>query len=61
MSLLVGFYRLIIPLSTWWLTIIPVILGGVIYVILILKFDSKIYDELKGIMTQMNVQWPNLL
>jgi O-antigen/teichoic acid export membrane protein len=61
MTLFVGLYRLFIPLSSVWLTIIPVILGGIIYAVLILKFDRDICDELKGIFTQMNVYWPNWL
>jgi len=61
MSLFVGLYRLFVPLSSVWLTIIPVIIGGIIYGVLILKFDRKICNELRGIFTQMNVYWPNWL
>ena len=61
MSLFVGGYRLIVPLSNVWLALVPVVLGGVIYVVLVLKLDSKIYEELKGIMIQMNVAWPKWL
>ncbi|NJD77466.1 MAG: flippase [Candidatus Methanoperedens sp.] len=61
MSLFVGAYRLFVPLSSVWLTLIPVILGGMLYGVLILKFDRKIYDELKGIFAQMNVTWPTWL
>ncbi len=51
----VGGYRLIVPLSNVWLALVPVVLGGVVYVVLVLKFDRKIYEELKEIMMQMNV------
>jgi O-antigen/teichoic acid export membrane protein len=61
MTIFVGLYRIFIPLSSVWLTIIPVILGGMIYGVLILKFDRKVCDELKGIFSQMNVYWPNWL
>ena len=61
MSLFVGGYRLIVPLSNVWLALVPVVLGGVIYVVLVLKLDKKIYEELKGIMIQMNVAWPKWL
>ena len=61
MSLFVGGYRMIVPLSSVWLTLVPVVLGGGLYGILLLKFDRKIYDELKGIMMQMNVVWPEWL
>jgi len=61
MSIFVGGYCLLIPLSTVWLTLAPVVLGGMIYGILILKFDRKICNELKGIATQMNVPLPDWL
>ncbi len=61
MSLFVGGYRMVVPLSNVWLALVPVVLGGVIYVVLVLKFDRKIYEELKGIMMQMNVTWSEWL
>lgn len=61
MSLIVGLYRLTIPLSTLWLTMIPVILGGITYGLLLLKLDGEINKELKGIANQMNIPWPNWL
>ncbi|NOR47886.1 MAG: oligosaccharide flippase family protein [Methanosarcinaceae archaeon] len=61
MGIVVGVYRMLIPLSNVWLALVPVVLGGVIYVVLVLKFDRKIYEELKGIVLQMNVVWPEWL
>ncbi|MFZ3060708.1 MAG: flippase [Candidatus Methanoperedens sp.] len=58
MAFIVGCYRLLIPLSNVWFSLIPVVLGGIVYAILILKFDRNICDELKGIVTQMNLTWP---
>lgn len=58
MGLVVGGYRFIVPLTSIWLALIPVVLGGVIYGVLLLKLDRNIYEELKGIMVQMNVGWP---
>jgi O-antigen/teichoic acid export membrane protein len=58
MSIFVGVYRLFVPLSNVWLTIFPIILGGIVYGLLILKFDRKIYEELTVILTQMNLKWP---
>lgn len=55
MGLVVGVYRLVVPLSSVWVTLVPVVLGGLVYGVLILKLDGKIYEELKGIMTQMNL------
>lgn len=58
MGMIVGLYRLIVPLSNVWLVLFSVVLGGMVYVVLILKLDKNIYGELKGIMLQMNVAWP---
>jgi len=61
MGLFVGGYRMVVPLENLWLALVPVVLGGMVYVVLVLKFDRKIYEELKGIMMQMNVVWPEWL
>lgn len=61
MSVFLMVYRLFVPLSNIWLTLIPVMLGGAIYGILILKFDSKIYNELKEVVEKMNLTWPRWL
>lgn len=55
MSIFILAYRMLVPLSSVWATLVPVVVGFVIYVFLILKFDSKIYEELNGIMQKMNV------
>jgi len=61
MSLFVGGYRMLVPLSSIWLALVAVVLGVGVYGILVLKFDRKIYEELKGIIMQMNVVWPKWL
>ena len=61
MGAVVGVYRMLVPLSSVWLALVPVLIGGMVYGLLILKFDRKIYGELKGIMLQMNVAWPDWL
>ncbi|MGD9779012.1 flippase [Methanomethylovorans sp.] len=61
MTLFVAGYRVILPLSNVWLTLIPVVVGGSMYGILLLKFDKKICDELKEIFTQTSVPWPSWL
>ena len=61
MSLFVGGYRMFVPLSNVWLVLIPVVFGGVVYGLLVLKFDRSIHDELKGIVAQMNMPWPDWL
>ena len=55
MGAVVGVYRLVVPLADVWLTLVPVVLGGVVYGVLILKLDGKVYQELKGILMQMTV------
>ena len=57
MGAVVGGYRLIVPLSSVWVTLVPVVFGGVVYGVLVLKFDRKIYEELRGIVVQVNVVW----
>lgn len=49
MGVIVAVYRLIVPLSNVWITLVPVFLGGLVYGLLVLKFDRKICGELKGI------------
>lgn len=58
MGLVVGAYRLLVPLSNVWITMIPVVLGGIIYGILMLKMDAKICGELRSIMEKMGLVWP---
>ena len=61
MALLVGGYRLFIPLSNLWLTLTPIAIGGIVYGVLLLKLDKAICYELKTIVTHMNIPWPNWL
>lgn len=55
MALFIGGYRWFVPLSNVWLVLLPVVLGGALFVSLILKLDKKIYDDMKTIVTQMNI------
>jgi len=43
-----------VSLDNVGLALVPVVLGGVVYVVLVLKFDRKIYEELKGILIQIS-------
>ena len=61
MSLFVGLYRMIVPLSSVWITLVPVIVGGIMYSVLILKLDWKMCNELKGIVTKVGLPWPEWL
>jgi O-antigen/teichoic acid export membrane protein len=55
MSIIVGGYRMLIPISNLWLALVPVLLGAVVFGVLVLKFDRNIYNELKEILIQRNV------
>lgn len=61
MGVLLGGYRLIVPLSNVWVILVAVVGGGVLYGILILKLYRKMCDDLKTIATQMNLYWPRWL
>ncbi|MDW7776910.1 MAG: flippase [Methanosarcinales archaeon] len=63
MGLLVGGYRLLVPLSNVWVTLLAVGIGGTVYGVLVLKLDRKICDELRGIVEVMGmgVVWPEWL
>lgn len=53
--LFVGGYRMFVSLSSLWLVLIPVILGALLYVFFLLKYDRDVCKDLKGIMVQLNV------
>jgi len=57
MALFVGVYRWFVPLSSVWLTLLPVAIGGAIFCILILKLDKRIYDDMKTIIIQIDLPW----
>jgi O-antigen/teichoic acid export membrane protein len=63
MGVLVGIYRLFIPLMNLWITLLAVIIGGVTYGIFILKLDRKICDELREIVEKVGIGfvWPSWL
>ena len=63
MGVLVGGYRVLVPLSNVWVTLLGVVAGGVVYGVLVLKLDRKICDELRGIVEGMGmgVVWPGWL
>jgi len=61
MGMLVGVYRLVVPLSNVWVTLVPVVIGGAVYGILMLKLDEKICSELRSIVEKMGMVWPEWL
>ncbi|MEA1984939.1 MAG: flippase [Euryarchaeota archaeon] len=63
MGLFVGGFRMLVPISNVWVTLIVVVVGAGLYSFLILKIDEKICYELKEIVEKMGlgVFWPNWL
>ena len=64
-SLLMGIgvlvYALIVPLSNAGLVLIPVIAGGILYAIVLLKLDKGIHDDIKEMVTNFGLPWPKKL
>ena len=61
MGLFVGAYRLVVPLSSIWLTLVPVAVGAAIYGVVLLRLDRGIHDELRAMAAQMGVRLPRWL
>ena len=61
MGLFVGGYRLVVPLSSIWLTLVPVAVGAILYGVVLLKLDRGIHDELREMAAQMGVWLPRWL
>ena len=61
MGLFVGVYRLVVPLSRIWLTLVPVAAGAAIYGVVLLKLDRSLHDELRTMAAQMGVRLPRWL
>ena len=57
----VGTFRLIVPLDTFWLLLADVVLGVAIYAILILRLDRGMHDELKDLAGSLGLPWPQWL
>ena len=60
-GIFVGVYRPVVPLSSIWLTLVPVAVGAIIYGVVLLKLDRGIHDELWAMGVQMGVQLPRWL
>lgn len=56
MGLGIGGYRVLVPMSNIWLTLIPIILGVILYILLLLKLDTSIRMEVIQIGRQMRSQ-----
>jgi O-antigen/teichoic acid export membrane protein len=58
MSLFLLFIHFILPLTHVVMVFIVVIVGAGIYLLVLLKLDREIHDELKGLIVNLGVPWP---
>ena len=61
MALFVFIYMQFVPLDNVIVTMIPVIIGALIYFFVLLKLDSGIHDEIAGMITTFGLPWPKWL
>jgi len=61
MGIFVGAYRMAVPLSRIWLTLVPVAVGAVVYGVVLLELDRSLHDELRAMAAQMGVRLPRWL
>ena len=61
MGLFVFIYKQFIPLDNVILTLIPVVIGAVIYFFLLFKIDRGIRDEIAGMVATLGLPWPKWL
>ena len=61
MGLFVFIYKQFVPLDNVILTLIPVVIGAVIYFFLLFKIDRGIRDEIAGMVTTFGLPWPKWL
>lgn len=58
MAVVVGLYRLLIPLSSIYFSLLPILLGGFVYVSVLLWIDKDIRNEVRTIFTQLGLPLP---
>jgi O-antigen/teichoic acid export membrane protein len=58
MGAFVGIYRIFVPLSNIMMILFPVLIGGIIFCIVLMKIDNEIYNEIKNIVLKMEFPWP---
>ncbi|MDO5844789.1 MAG: polysaccharide biosynthesis C-terminal domain-containing protein, partial [Methanocorpusculum sp.] len=61
MGAFVFIYKLFIPLDNVIVTLIPVVIGALIYSILLLKLDKGIRNEIADMVTTIGIKWPKWL
>jgi O-antigen/teichoic acid export membrane protein len=61
MAIVVGIFRLVVPLDTFWLLLTDVLLGLAVYGVLVLRLDRGMHDELKDLAGGLGIPWPRWL
>ena len=61
MALFVFIYMQFVSLDNVFVTMIPVIIGALIYFFVLLKLDSGIHNEISGMITTFGLPWPKWL
>jgi O-antigen/teichoic acid export membrane protein len=61
MALVVGGLRLLIPVINIWYLVGMIAIGGAFYFLLLFRIDKGIRDEMKELVMQMGVFWPEWL
>jgi O-antigen/teichoic acid export membrane protein len=61
MALVVGGLRLVVPVVNLGYLVGLVIIGAAVYIVLLLRIDRDIRDDLKEIITHMGIFWPAFL
>ncbi len=61
MALFVFIYIKFVSLDNVILTLIPVVIGTLIYVLHLFKLDHGIQDEISGMVTTFGLPWPKWL
>ncbi len=59
MALIVGFYRLLIPLSNIYLSLFPILLGFFVYAGFLLWIDKDVRNELRNVFAQLGIPLPS--
>ena len=61
MGLVILLYRILIPLSSAFLVLAAVAIGGIVYALILLKADTGLHDEIRDLVIQLGVPWPKWL
>lgn len=61
MSAVVAAYSFVIPLTNVFVVLGAVALGGLVYLLVLLKIDRGIHDELKELTEGLGIPWPGVL